>query len=299
MLFAAGIQPCAGQAGSPPPQMPPPDAPQPQPEPQPSAGATANPAAPCPAKSAVTAKAQSASTQSVGGEGNIGQAKELTSGTSAGIELVRCPPPVANWYARFTNGPQVKPLTPGEKGWLAVRNIVDPFNVITILGDSGIAVGSDAHSPYGPGMPGFARSVGVSIRQDMTGEFFNTFLIPSIVHQDPHYHRMPHASIPRRSAHAILQVVWTQGDDGNGMLNYANLVGSAIDDEISNFYVPNRRTNLPASAERYGIGLASAPIDNFVSEFLPDVASHIHVQVVIIQRIINQVAKTDATTGTP
>jgi hypothetical protein len=225
--------------------------------------------------------------------GNIAPAKELNPRPSTAIEVVRCPPPVTNWYARFTNGPQVKPLTPGEKGWLAVRNVVDPFNVITILGDSGIAVGSDSHSAYGPGMPGFARSVGVSIRQDMTGEFFNTFLIPSVVHQDPHYHRMPHASIKRRTAHAILQVVWMQGDNGKGMVNYANLVGSAIDDEISDLYVPDRKTNLPASAERYGIGLAFAPIDNFVSEFLPDVASHIHIQVVIIQRIINQVAKTD------
>jgi hypothetical protein len=159
-------------------------------------------------------------------------------------------------------------------------------------------VGSDADSVYGPGMRGFGRSVGVSYTQDITGEFFSTFLIPSIVHQDPHYHRMPKASIPRRVGNAITQVVWTQGDNGKGMVNYANIVGAAIQDEVNNLYVPGRETNLPASASRYGIGLATAPIDNFVSEFLPDVARHIHVQIVVIQRIINQVAKTDAP-GTP
>jgi hypothetical protein len=83
------------------------------------------------------------------------------------------------------------------------------------------------------------------------------------------------------------------------MVNYANLVGYAIDDEISDLYVPGRQTNLPASAERYGTELASAPIDNFVSEFLPDLASHIHVQIVVIQRIINQVANKSGTTGSP
>ena len=46
---------------------------------------------------------------------------------------------------------------------------------------------------------------------------------------------------------------------------------------------------------RYAIGLATAPIDNFVTEFLPDVARHVHIQVVIIQRVINQVARTDNT----
>ena len=69
----------------------------------------------------------------------------------------------------------------------------------------------------------------------------------------------------------------------------------AIDDEVSNLYVPGRETDLPASAQRYAIGLATAPIDNFITEFLPDVARHIHVQIVIIQRIINQVARTDNT----
>jgi len=32
--------------------------------------------------------------------------------------------------------------------------VMDPFNGLTILGSSAIAVGSDAYSPYGPGMKG-------------------------------------------------------------------------------------------------------------------------------------------------
>jgi hypothetical protein len=207
--------------------------------------------------------------------------------------------PLVNWYARFLDGPQVKPMTPKEKAWLAVRNVADPFNAITILGSSAIAVAANSHSAYGPGMTGWGKYVGVSYSQDMTGEFFGTFLIPSIVHQDPHYHRMPTATIKRRIAHCLYQVVWTQGDNGKGMVNYADVVGFAIDDEIGNLYVPGQRTNLPSTAERYGFGLAIAPIENFVNEFLPDVARKIHVRVVLIQQIINQVAKTDAANGQP
>jgi hypothetical protein len=195
---------------------------------------------------------------------------------------------------RFINGPEVKPLSPAEKAKLAAWNLVEPFNDITILGEAAISVGADSHSVYGPGMRGFGKYVGVSYTEDMTGEFFGTFLIPSIVHQDPHYHRMPNASISRRFRHAIAQVVWTQGDNGKGMVNYANLLGYAIDDEIDNLYVPGRGTNLTASGARYSIALATAPVDNFVTEFLPDVAKHIHIRVVLVQRIINQVAKTDS-----
>ncbi|HET6169378.1 MAG TPA: hypothetical protein VFE01_04315 [Terracidiphilus sp.] len=209
-------------------------------------------------------------------------------------QLPPCPPPPpVNWFARFLNGPQVKPLTPREKGVLAVRNLLDPFNAVTILGTAAVSVGSDAHSPYGPGMTGFGRYVGVEYAQDMTGEFVGTFLIPSIVHQDPHYHRMPNAPIIQRIRHAIVQVFWTQGDNGRGMLNYANLVGFAADDEISDLYVPARQTDLPASATRYAIGLGIAPTDNFITEFLPDLARRIHIRIVLVQRIIDQVAKTE------
>ena len=198
-----------------------------------------------------------------------------------------------NWFARFLSGPEVKPLTAKEKARLAVRNLLDPFNAITIVGQSGIAIASDSHSPYGPGMKGFGRNVGVSYTEDMTGEFFGTFLIPSIVRQDPHYHRMPTASIRRRAFHAAAQIVWTQGDNGRGMLNYSSILGSAIDLGVSNLYVPGEQTHLSADFTRYSIGMATAPIDNYITEFLPDVARRIHVRIVLVQRIINQVATTE------
>jgi hypothetical protein len=219
------------------------------------------------------------------------------SAGATAVETKVCMPhmPLINWYARFLNGPEVKPLSPEEKAQLAARNLLDPFNLITIGGEAAISVAANSHSPYGPGFPGWGRYVGVSFTQDLTGEFFGTFLIPSLVHQDPHYHRMPKAGIPRRVFHCVSQVAWTQGDNGRGMVNYADLAGFAIDDAIGNLYVPGQQTGLSASTERYAIGLATAPIDNFVSEFLPDVARHIHVQIVIIQRVINQVARTDNT----
>ena len=279
-LLLVAIPAWAGQAEIPAPSLP--DAPQPQSPARAAAPATA----PCPARIANPA----ATAGTPPGAGNAPPA----AGAQPGSQMAPCPPqPPKNWFERFLTGPEVKPLTPKEKAHLAARNVLDPFNAITILGLSAIAVGSDADSPYGPGMKGLGRYVGVSYTQDITGEFFGTFLIPSIVHQDPHYHRMPDASIPRRAGHAIVQVVWTKGDNGKEMVNYSNLVGFAIEDEIGNFYVPGQQTNLPASAERYGIGLASAPIDNFITEFLPDVARRIHVRVLLIQRIINQVAKTD------
>ncbi len=60
--------------------------------------------------------------------------------------------------------------------------------------------------------------------------------------------------------------------------------------EIFNLYVPGIATDAPATGKRILVGLATNPADDIVSEFLPDVAKRIHVRIVFVQQIMNQVA---------
>ena len=316
-LAAVSIPNCAGQSTDPTPQNPP-EAPQPTdslsqtpPASQPQQPENPKPpihiAVPDAPKPPLTALLSAQSCEIKNAGATMAVTASMRALAVSGLDVVPahagetavqtavCIPhmPMVNWYARFLNGPEVNPLTPHQKFYLAARNLLDPFNLLTIGGEGAIAVAANSHSAYGPGFPGWGRYTGVSFTQDMTGEFFGTFLIPSLTHQDPHYHRLPNAPMKRRILHAAWQVIWTQGDNGRGMLNYANLAGFAIDDAIGNLYVPGQRTNFSSSASRYAIVLATAPIDNYVSEFLPDIARHVHIQIVIIQRIINQVARTE------
>lgn len=193
-------------------------------------------------------------------------------------------------FATYLRQNAIHIYTPSELGRLAVRDVVDPFNLLTVGGTSAISVAEDAHSPYGPGFHGWARLSGVTLTEDMTGEFVGTFLIPSIDHQDPHYHREPNAPIPRRVLHCIVQPFWTNTDTGGHIVNYATVAGSVIDEAVDVSYVPYQKTGWGPSAERISLGWANAPIGNFVSEFVPDLANHLNIRVVFIQRIINRVA---------
>ena len=195
-----------------------------------------------------------------------------------------------NYFQRFVDA-GIHPLTPRQKGYLAFRNTVDPYNFATIGFFSAVSVAADPHSPYGPGIPGFARNFGVASCETAVGEFFGTFLIPSIVHQDPHYHRMPNASYPRRTLHAITAVAWGQSDYGEGMLNYSTLLTTAIGDGLGNLYVPGRQKSWGAAGSRYVTALATDPIDNFITEFLPDVARRVNIRIVLVQQIVNHVER--------
>lgn len=180
--------------------------------------------------------------------------------------------------------------TPRELARLAARSVADPFNLLTIAGTSAYTIGTDSHSFYGPGIDGWAKLSGVALTQDMTGEFFGTFLIPSIDHEYPHYIRMPNAPLPRRIAHCLYQPFWTVSDTGHGMPNYSNIVGTMADEAVDIAYVPYQQVGWGPSAERVAIAWATAPIGNFITEFVPDVARHVNINVVFVQRIIDRVA---------
>ncbi len=188
-------------------------------------------------------------------------------------------------------------MTRTEKLILAGRNIIDPFNLITVGGLSALYVMQNARSDYGPGMAGFSKNAGVSLTQDMTGEFIGTFLLPALTHQDPRYHRMPNARVSSRVGHVLVQTFITQGDNGRPKFNYGNFPGFLIEDEISNLYVPMRHTNLKSTTARVVIGLATVPIGNAITEFLPDLARHVNFNVIFLQRIINQVSGREGATS--
>jgi len=201
--------------------------------------------------------------------------------------------PHPNTYARFLDSPAPFPLTVAQKGWLAVHDVKDPGNLATIFNASAFTVALDSHTQYGPGFGGFARMSMYSLSQDATQEFFSTYVVSSLTHEDPRYHRLPNASVSRRLVHALAHTVISQSDSGRTMPNFAALSGYPIGAELANLYVPGLQTDGRSTATRILTAYATDPVDNLISEFLPDVARHIHVRAIFAQRLLNQMASDD------
>jgi hypothetical protein len=202
-----------------------------------------------------------------------------------------------NPYQRFLDMRITVPLSWEQKGYLALHGLTDPSNVLTIVGISAINVGVDSHTAYGPGLKGFGKIAGVSLLQDATGEFFGTFAIPSLTHQDPRYFRMRKGSIPRRIGHAVSQTYAAYADNGRRMPNYGTLLAFPIDVELSNLYVPGIESDGPSTAKRIATGWAIDPVNNLVAEFLPDVASRVHIRIIFVQNILNNIAAANSAGG--
>ncbi|HEX4154215.1 MAG TPA: hypothetical protein VHY48_01255 [Acidobacteriaceae bacterium] len=200
------------------------------------------------------------------------------------------PPPCyqENPIQPFISARYAKPLSSKEKGELAIRDFTNPFNFVTIAGYSAIAIAANAHSAYGPGIKGFARLTGYGLAQDAQGEFLETYAIPSLVREDPRYHRMPDAPFKWRLWHAIEHTYVSQHDDGRRMPNYATLLTYPITAEVSDGYVPGVQTDLKSTGKRVALGIATDPSGALVAEFLPDVAKRVHIHIVFVQEILNR-----------
>jgi hypothetical protein len=201
-------------------------------------------------------------------------------------------------YQRFLTSNIVIPMTWQQKGYLALHDLTDPANFGTILGISAITIGADSHSAYGPGLKGFGKIVGVSLLQDATAQFFGAFAVPVIAHQDPRYFRMPHAPLTKRILYSLSRTIISRSDNGRSIPNYGTLLSYPITAEIDNLYVPGIHPDGASTAARILTGYGLDPVNNLLNEFLPDVASRVHVRVIFVQRILNNVASINSS-GAP
>ena len=202
-------------------------------------------------------------------------------------------------YQRFLNTDIIIPLTWQQKGYLAAHNMADPANFATIVGISAITIGFNAHTAYGPGFKGFGKIAGVSLLQDATGQFFGVFAIPALIRQDPRYFRMAHGPLRRRILYSVSRTVVSRSDEGATIPNYATLLTYPISAEISNLYVPGIHGNGEATVARIATGLATDPANNLLNEFLPDVAKRVHIRIIFVQTLLNNIAAGNNGVGVP
>jgi hypothetical protein len=201
-------------------------------------------------------------------------------------------------YQRFLSTKVVIPMTWQQKGYLALHDLTDPANFGTILGISAITIGADSHSAYGPGLKGFGKIVGVSLLQDATAQFFGAFAIPVIAHQDPRYFRKPGSPLKKRILYSVSRTVISRSDSGKSIPNYSTLLTYPITAEIDNLYVPGIHPDGASTVTRIFTGYALDPVNNLLNEFLPDVASRVHIRIIFVQRILNNIAASNSALGT-
>lgn len=184
------------------------------------------------------------------------------------------------------------PLTPRGKFRLALRNFSDPVNIGGTGLDSEISnVTSSSTSAFGTGWSGFGKRFGMSMADDGLNEFFSTFLVSSLAHQDPHYHRDPGSSTAKRILYALSRVVIARSDSGKPMFNYAEFIGTTSSATLETSYHFERDESPGAISNRIFVSIGSDAAWNLMNEFLPDIAKHVNPRFFFLRRLAEKAAK--------
>ena len=162
-----------------------------------------------------------------------------------------------------------KPLNSGQKFLLAADVTIAPSALIVTGITSAISQAKDSWPGYGQGWNAYGKRYGATMALNAATNLFGVFLLPSVLHQDPRYFPLAHASFGQHIGHALQRIVVTPTDAGGQAVNVSGLLAPLGAEGLSNTYLPDAERTAGKTLERYGIQMAVIAGGNVIKEFWP------------------------------
>ncbi len=148
---------------------------------------------------------------------------------------------IPNYYVSYV--PHPLPLSPHQKGELALKSTIDPFTFLIAAGIAGIEQGTNSLSGYGPGIGGYGKRFGAIYGNSAVNAALGGALLPVLLHQDPRYFYQGTGTGRSRALHAVVQVFIAKGDNGHWQPNYSGIGGAIASAGIADAYLPSTDRN--------------------------------------------------------
>lgn len=147
------------------------------------------------------------------------------------------------------------PLSPWQKFKLAANNSVSLATFGAAL--TGAAYGQAIDSPagYGQGGEGYAKRFGAGMARSASANLFGTFLIASVLHEDPRFYVRKHYSFKQSVKYAAVRIVVTRSDSGERVVNFADILGPLAGEALADTYYPEGNRGVSSTFTRYGADL--------------------------------------------
>ncbi len=123
---------------------------------------------------------------------------------------------------------------------------------------------------YERGLMGVGQHYGIQLATGESDVFFERFLIPTLLKQDPRYFRSPELPFLRRVLYSVSRVVITRSDRGTDTFNASKVLGGAASQALSDIYVPGQRQGLEPIGNRVTFDMVRDAGFNLLHEFWPD-----------------------------
>jgi hypothetical protein len=173
------------------------------------------------------------------------------------------------------------PLATHQKLQLAVDESIAPSRLLSSAFTSAIYQARDSFPGYGQGWDGYGKRFGASIATNASYKAFGTFLLPSMLHQDPRYFVKLQGRPRTRIFYALSRVIITRTDSGRQTINISGLLGGIMAEGLANSYVPDEERTSGKTFQRFGIRVGWSALGNVVKEYWPNISKRLRLSKVV------------------
>ena len=165
-----------------------------------------------------------------------------------------------------------QPLTAREKFEVFLHSTYSPRTFANAAIDEAAdrAKGRRLNREYETGFRGVGQAYGINLATNETDVFFQRFLFPTLLKQDPRYFRNPDLPFFQRALYAMSRVLITRTDSGGQTFNSSRILSIAASRAVSDLYVPGERQGMNPVAADVSFTLLRDAGMNLLHEFWPD-----------------------------
>jgi hypothetical protein len=172
----------------------------------------------------------------------------------------------------YPNLVEWRPLTAKEKFQVFLHSTYSPQTFANAAIDETMdrVQGNHLNPAYERGMLGVSQRYGIELSTNETSIFFQRFLFPTVLKQDPRYFRNPDLRLFPRILYSMSRVVLTRNDRGGETFNASRVLGGVASRAVSDLYVPGDQQGLHPLTGCITFDLLRDSGMNLVHEFWPD-----------------------------
>ena len=165
----------------------------------------------------------------------------------------------------------VGPIGSWQKFELAANNSVALSTIGAALVGSAYGQATNRPSGYGQGGEGYGKRFGADMARSASDNFFGTFLIASVLREDPRFYLKEHLSFKQRVKYAAVRVAVTRSDSGERVVNFAGLLGPLAAEALADTYYPEGDRDVGSTFIRYGVDLGWRFGGNLLRQYWPSI----------------------------
>jgi hypothetical protein len=147
------------------------------------------------------------------------------------------------------------PFDSWQKFKLAANQSVSLSTIGAALTDSAYGQAINRPAGYSQGGEGYSKRFGADMARAASDHIFGTFLIASVLREDPRFYVKKDLSFKQSVKYAAVRVAVTRSDSGDRVVNFAGLLGPLAGEALANTYYPEGSRGVGDTFIRYASDL--------------------------------------------